>query len=435
MSVAAPTPDLHPLQGVATCVEVVGAALAQLPAGPIPAGDVDLLELLVAETARVERQLGELRLRLARAAEESRAAESDASSGTDAWLARLTGSSTAVVRGGLWLARMLEERYPAVRAAYASGGLGEAHARIIVRTAEQIPDHVTAADREEAVQALVDETVRRRWDTARLRRRARRMLEVVDRVSADQHEADLLSAQERRADRETWMSLQDNGDGTWSGRFVIPDLQAHLLLTALHHLSSPRRSGRSRAGQAVVDATVAEVSGWAPTLSWNEALGQALVELCEHLPTDGLAQHGRVGATVAVHVDHERLLDNLGAARLDSGGEISAGEARRLACGAGILPAVYGGASVPLDLGREARLHSKAQRMALSAQHDSCAAEGCQRPFAWTEIHHLEPWAHGGRTDLANALPLCGWHHRRAHDGHYDLRRMTSGEVRFRRRP
>ena len=110
------------------------------------------------------------------------------------------------------------------------------------------------------------------------------------------------------------------------------------------------------------------------------------------------------------------------------------GEARRLACGAGLLPMVYAGASVPIDLGRASRLHTKGQRIALSAIHDTCAAEGCQRPFAWTEVHHLRPWAHGGRTDLANAIPLCGWHHHRAHDHHYDLLLLTSGEARFRRR-
>jgi hypothetical protein len=35
---------------------------------------------------------------------------------------------------------------------------------------------------------------------------------------------------------------------------------------------------------------------------------------------------------------------------------------------------------------------------------------------------------------MDNALPLCGWHHRRAHDDRYDMRRLMSGEVRFRRR-
>ena len=191
---------------------------------------------------------------------------------------------------------------------------------------------------------------------------------------------------------------------------------------------------RNRDGDPIIDRTIADATGNFHGLSWTESMGQALIELCEHLPTDGLAQHGRVGATVVIHLDHERLLDGLAAAHLDSGGELSVGEARRLACGAGIIPAVYGGASMPLDQGRESRLHTKAQRVALSAVHDTCATEGCERPFAWCEIHHPEAWAHGGRTDLANGLPLCGWHHRRAHDDRYDLRSLPSGEVRFRRR-
>jgi hypothetical protein len=429
------TPVLHPLQPVAECLETIGAALDRAPAGPIPSADPDVLEVIVVEAARVERQLGELRLRLARAAETSRAADQDASSGTDAWLAKLTGSTAAVMRGGLWLAKMLEERYPAVRNAFADGGLGEAHARIIVRAAEQMPAVVTEVDRDLAVVSLVDDAVVRRMNTKALRRRARRMLDVVSRAYADQHEAALVKQDENYARRETWMDLQDNGDGTWSGKFVIPELQGQLLATHLQHLCSPRRMTRNRAGEPLNDRTISDATGNFNGLSWTENLGQALIELCEHLPTDGLAQHGRVGATVVVHLDHERLLDGLGAAHLDSGGELSVGEARRLACGAGIIPAVYGGASLPLDLGRESRLHRKAHRIALSGIHDTCAAEGCQRPFAWCEIHHPKAWAKGGRTDLDNALPLCGWHHRSAHDDRYDLRRLTSGEVRFRRRP
>jgi hypothetical protein len=138
-------PELHPLHGVATCVE----ALDQAPAGPIPSADPEVLEVIVVEAVRVERQLRELRLRLARAAELSRAAEADASTGADAWLARLTGTTSAVMRGGLWLARMLDEKYPAVRDAFASGGLGEEHAHITVRTAQQMPAVVSDSDRDE----------------------------------------------------------------------------------------------------------------------------------------------------------------------------------------------------------------------------------------------------------------------------------------------
>jgi hypothetical protein len=130
----------------------------------------------------------------------------------------------------------------------------------------------------------------------------------------------------------------------------------------------------------------------------------------------------------------DALVHGVGAADLDTGIKISAGEARRLACNAGIVPAVLDGASVPLDLGRERRLHTSHQRRALALLHDSCAIAGCERPYAWCEIHHPHPWSQGGPTSLDNALPLCGHHHRRAHDPAYDLRRHPSGDWRFHRR-
>jgi hypothetical protein len=141
-----------------------------------------------------------------------------------------------------------------------------------------------------------------------------------------------------------------------------------------------------------------------------------------------------VGVGVLVHIDLKHLLDGLGSARLDTGVHVSAGEARRLACNAGIIPAVLDGRSEPLDLGYEARLHSTAMRRALSIGHESCAAEGCQRPFAWCDVHHPHAWSHGGRTSLANAVPLCPWHHQRAHDRRFGLELLASGEVRYRRR-
>ncbi len=426
-------PELHPMDAVAECLRGAAAELARLPNGPLPVADARSVEKAVEEAARLERMLGELRLRLSRTAEVSRVGEATAATDTGAWLARLTGSSAAVMRGGLWLARMLEERYPFVRNAFAAGALGEEHARIIVRAAERMPQEVTEQEREEAVSILVERVVERRLNTKALRRQSRRMLDRINAAYADRHEAAMVCEEEQGAELETWMSLGDNGDGTWTGKFVIPDLQAHMLLAALDHLSSPRRVGRNTAGERVVDQTISDRTDTWSGLTYNERLGQALIELCEHLPTDGLAQHGRNGATIAVHIDHQHLVDALAAAHLDTGGDLSVNETRRLACNAGIMPIVYGKRSVPLDAGREARLHNKAQRIALSDKYDTCACEGCERPFAWCEIHHPIPWFRGGRTDLTG-IPLCGWHHRRAHDQAYDLRRLPSGEVRYRRR-
>ncbi|WP_366519831.1 hypothetical protein [Nocardioides sp.] len=52
------------------------------------------------------------------------------------------------------------------------------------------------------------------------------------------------------------------------------------------------------------------------------------------------------------------LTGGLKAASIDTGTRISAGQARRLACEAGIIPAVLGGKSEVLDLGRTRRLHA-----------------------------------------------------------------------------
>jgi hypothetical protein len=113
-----------------------------------------------------------------------------------------------------------------------------------------------------------------------------------------------------------------------------------------------------------------------------------LCELLEHLPKIG---HNANAITALVTMKLEDLLSGLGTARLDTGTKITAGEARRLACNAALVPAVLGSDSVPLDLGREVRLHTKDQRRALAILHDTCAIDGCERPFAWCESTTLSP--------------------------------------------
>ena len=165
----------------------------------------------------------------------------------------------------------------------------------------------------------------------------------------------------------------------------------------------------------------------------EHARGLAFIELLEHLPTDHL--HTATAATVVVNIDHTALINQLKTAGVDTGTLLSAGEARRLACNAGIIPMVLGGTSVPLDLGRTKRLFTQAHRIAISRTHQTCAAHGCERPIAWCELHHKNPWQHGGKTDLNNAVPLCGHHHRTIHDQRYQHQQRPDGQISFTRRP
>lgn len=98
-----------------------------------------------------------------------------------------------------------------------------------------------------------------------------------------------------------------------------------------------------------------------------------------------------------------------------------------------MLPAVLGGRSETLDLGRMRRLFSPAQRKAMAVRDRQCRVDGCDVPAAWCEAHHLRPWAKGGKTDLADGTLLCSFHHHRAHDERYELA-LANGDVRFHRR-
>jgi hypothetical protein len=90
--------------------------------------------------------------------------------------------------------------------------------------------------------------------------------------------------------------------------------------------------------------------------------------------------------TLVVTIGIDALMSGIGVAALDTGHRISAGEARRLACKAGMIPMVLDGDSVPLDVGREQRLFDRYQKIAINHRYHGCAAHNCDRPPAWMEL-------------------------------------------------
>ncbi|MGA8246815.1 MAG: DUF222 domain-containing protein [Nocardioides sp.] len=423
--------------GLGPLLAEVEGCLVRARREPVGLLDTEALGEAVAALARVESRAAELRLAVSAEADRRRVVEETAETGTDAWLARLTGSTRERAAGGLWLARLLQEKYAVTREAFAAGGLRVEQVRVIVHAAEQAPVEATVQQVAVAEAWLVDRATGagtrsgRPMDAKRLRQAARRMFATIDHELAARHEAILLGRETRTAEAETFLALHDNGDGSFSGRFRIPELHGHLLTQALDRLTAPRRLSLDRAGRPVSDPSAPGHDGGA---NIYETRGAAWCELIEHLPTTGWPGHGGNNCQVLVTLDLDALLSGIGAAGLDTGVAITAGQARRLACNAGLVPAVLDGDSLPLDLGRTRRLHTRTQRRALSLAHHTCAVAGCTRPFAWCEIHHPHPWARGGATTLDNALPLCGHHHRRAHDTRFDLRRRSDGEWTFHQR-
>ena len=112
---------------------------------------------------------------------------------------------------------------------------------------------------------------------------------------------------------------------TLQGVVTLPDAVMDRWLTQLQAFTSPRRD--KNAGP------------------YPRRLAHAFTALLERIPDDWLPQHGGTNTTLVVTVDHEKLRQDLATAGLTTGTPITASEARRLACGAGILPAVLDGRS------------------------------------------------------------------------------------------
>ncbi|KYH44656.1 HNH endonuclease signature motif containing protein [Branchiibius sp. NY16-3462-2] len=181
---------------------------------------------------------------------------------------------------------------------------------------------------------------------------------------------------------------------------------------------------------AEIDAAEQAAAGGLP-MDTAHRQGRALAQLCEHLPLDKLPGAGGVSAVLTVNLDYETLASGVRAATLSTGGRISGSEARRIACNADLIPQVFDGASLPLDLGRARRLFTKHQRGGGGKRYGGCAFPECDRPPGWTEGHHWrEPWAAGGTTDLEDLAPLCASDHRRVHHEHIPVR-MRGGVLEF----
>jgi hypothetical protein len=134
---------------------------------------------------------------------------------------------------------------------------------------------------------------------------------------------------------------------------------------------------------------------------------------------------GPCRSDVVVHIDFETLTTGLRESsthRTVFGADLPVDTIRRIACDANIIPVVLNGAGMPLDVGRSQRLASASQRRALEASHDTCAFDGCAVAFHACQIHHIDYWESGGKTDLANMVPLCSRHHHAAHEGGWKLR-------------
>jgi hypothetical protein len=82
----------------------------------------------------------------------------------------------------------------------------------------------------------------------------------------------------------------------------------------------------------------------------------------------------------------------------------------------------------PLALGRSVRIVPGWLRDVVSLRDVHCTVDGCEVPAHRCEVHHVQPWALGGNTDIDNLATLCVRHHRTVERGTWKLRPRTHAD-------
>ncbi|PWJ23968.1 uncharacterized protein DUF222 [Branchiibius hedensis] len=390
--------------------------------------DADL-RTLSASLARAKARIDAALMVLARGLHERDTARAVGATNTGQLLAADFGGDrregNALVRAAIHLSNT-----PVVEDALAEGRVNREQAGTIAKALTHLPVAVAPEDRVRAQESLLDAA--RLLSIQDLGRAATRAADAFKTpAEADEHEENQLQARERRAARAARFWMRDNRDGTHRGGFTVPDTEAEMLRTAIEALSAPRRYHLedTEPAEAAESGEPGESRDAGLPSDQAHRQGRAFATICTHLPADALPNAGGIAAVLTVNVDYDTLTGQVGPGTLPSGTRISASKAREIGCGAGILPQVLGGKSLPLDLGQLQRFFNATQRRALALRDRGCAYPGCDRPPHWCEGHHWRnPWTphnpedpHGG-TDLDNGCLLCAHHHRLVHDRNFQIR-------------
>ncbi len=372
----------HQPHPVTRAVAGVRDQLTSVAAVPLWSMDAAETTAVIGEVQAAEAQLAEVKARLLIHATRTDIAGETAASSTATWHAATTRTTRAAAHRLMRLAEGLEQR-ESTRTALAAGTLQVEQTEAILRALSDLPDDLDGDVVEEAEQQLL--TLAADHDAKHLRILGRRILELVSPQTADAHEAKLLEKEERAAQVATRLTVWDDGHGKLHGRFTIDSaLSGSMLKKALFAIASPKHQ-----------AAKGPLGERRPT---PERLGQAFAEYIQRYPTDRLPETGGLNATVVVFTELDTLMGGLKAAHLDTGEAISPGAARRLACEAGIIPAVLGGDSQVLDLGRKRRFYTNPTHQ----DHRAAAANRRLRPPG-IHMHHPTAGQRSNQPDASSA--------------------------------
>ncbi|HEY3199340.1 MAG TPA: DUF222 domain-containing protein [Actinomycetes bacterium] len=409
---------------------------------------------------------------------------------SQAWLRRRARLSPGEASARVGLARRIKH-YVGTATAFAAGRIRSRHAEVITRTLDEITPALNGEQAVAELEATMVDAARV-VDPLRLASRCRRLRDAVAPQQAVAEDWDAFTARHLSLSRTIGGMIAIGGMlDPLTGETVLAGLYALAAPAGPDDDRTPRQRRADALGELArrvltLDPALPSVGGERPQVlvtvdlpTLERRAADAAAATLPGLTTPGLTTPGRsdpprchpgpllgqsgkdqAGATVVGSAPPRSAppgsaagrestntargaaaagqayaggaLDRLGrlpGAELAWAGPISGELARRICCDAMITRVVTDGASQPLDVGRLTRVVPAGMRRALLVRDRHCQYPGCDTPGQWCDAHHLDHWALGGATKLANLVLLCPYHHTRLHlSGHWP-RRQPDGTL------
>ena len=391
------------LAGVSSALDTGRTGIVRLASGP------EALTLLK-EGLRLEGQLHTWLVQLSAQLDTAGVAWAGHGTSTATWLAdaaNLTRREAArLIGAGQGLAR-----FGIVAAAAASGAVLPAQAEAITGVLDDLPDDFPPDLVERGQELMVGFAATH--NSTELRRLTSRLVEVLAPETVEEREAARLEREHRVAMRHRYLKFSYNHQGSVliSGSFPVGE--AEPLIRIIDSYGAARKRGLDR-----LDPNTEYI-----TPAMNRA--DALLAMVSHHCQESLApNHGGDRPRIVVTMSYDKLAKAARDAGLVSGQLVGTAEPlpasllRQWLCDADLMPAVLGGPSEVLDVGRTQRLVTPAIRAALELRDGGCVFPGCDKPPSACHAHHKTPWWAGGVTALRNLGLFCDHHHPIVEPGH-----------------
>lgn len=263
-----------------------------------------------------------------------------------------------------------------------------------------------------AAAQLIEEAAQRTVEELRIQARA-----IRDQLDPEGAERRYAERYERRSFR-----IWTDADGIERGRIDFEDDGAAWIRAIRDAALRPRRGG-PRFVDSAEAARAKELTSDART---NDQLSYDL--LLDVLRAGALAEAESVFGTRQAGVRIVQVVDPSGTAvstrTEDYGFSMPVSAAEQRACETGSVTVTVDPFGNPLNLGRESRVFTPRQRVALSVRDGGCRWRGCDRPASYCEAHHIDEWhADHGRTDVDRGILLCRHHHMQLHHSSWHITR------------